>query len=111
MGVGSDTNWIVGGDFNVSVLFDVPKDRGNRETLRRLNRLRLTDCLSHTQGGPGAVPTFQHTSKTVEHQLDYCFVSPAMLKRLTRARVPTHEEVFGRKPRLSDHLPILCEFD
>lgn len=110
-GISDDANWIVGGDFNVSVRFDGPKDRGNRETLRRLNCFGLTDCLSHCHGGAGAVPTFQHTSKTVEHQLDYCFVSPSMLERLRRAQVPAPEEVFGRKPRLSDHLPILCEFD
>lgn len=100
-GVGGDANWIVGGDLNTSVLFDEPKDRGNRETLRRLNSLGLTDCLSHFHCG--AVPTFQHSSKTVEHQLDYCFVNPSMLERLTQARVPSREMVFHLKPRLSDH--------
>ena len=33
-----------------------------------------------------------------------------MLERLTQATVPNHEDVFDRKPRLSDHLPVLCEF-
>ena len=103
------TNWIVAGDFNSSVLFDEPKDRGNREIVARLNALGLADCLSHFHHGP--IPTFQHTNKTVEHQLDYCYVNGPMLERLTLARVPGHEEVFHRGPRLSDHLPILCEFD
>ena len=40
-----------------------------------------------------------------------CYVNAPMLKRLRRARVPSHEEVFSGKPRLSDHLPIVCEFD
>ena len=107
-GVSDDTNWIVGGDFNSSVLFDEPKDRGNRQIIERLNDLGLTDCLSHYHGAP--VPTFQHTRKTVDHQLDYCYANGLMLERLTDARVPSHEAVFGREPRLSDHLPILCEF-
>lgn len=104
-----ETNWIVGGDFNSSVLFDEPKDRGNRQVIERLNTLGLTDCLSHHHGSP--VPTFQHSTKTVDHQLDYCYVNAPMLDRLAGARVPSREEVFDRKPRLSDHLPILCEFD
>lgn len=107
--ISDDTNWIVGGDFNSSVLFDEPKDRGNREFVERLNSLGLTDCLSHFHDGP--IPTFQHTTKKVEHQIDYCYVNRPMLGRLTEARVPHHEEVFHTEPRLSDHLPILCKFD
>ena len=108
-GISDDTNWIVGGDLNSSVKFDEPKDRGNREIVGRLNALGLTDCLSHYHGG--AVPTFQHSGKSIEHQLDYCYVNAPMLERLTQARVPSAEDVFHRRPRLSDHLPILCEFD
>ena len=106
--ISDDTNWIVGGDFNSSVKFDEPKDRGNREIIERLNALGLTDCLSHFHDGP--IPTFQQSRKTVEHQIDYCYVNTPILKRLTQARVPSHEDVFHPKPRLSDHLPILCEF-
>lgn len=107
--ISDDANWIVGGDFNSSVLFDVPRDTGNREIIERLNALGLTDCLSHSRGRP--VPTYQHPRKMVDHQLDYCYVNDPMLKRLRRARVPSHEEVFDPTPRLSDHLPIVCEFD
>jgi len=108
-GISDDTNWIVAGDFNSSVLFDEPIDTGNREIIERLNALGLTDCLSHSHRGP--VPTFQHTSKSVDHQLDYCYVNAPMLRRLRKARVPNHEEVFYTTPRLSDHLPIVCEFN
>lgn len=108
-GIGDETNWIVAGDFNTSVLLDEPKDRGNKETLCRLNGLGLVDCLSHFHCG--AIPTFQDTSKTVRKQLDYCFVNGSMLKRLRQAKVPSHQEIFGSRPRLSDHLPILCEFN
>ena len=102
------TNWIVTGDFNSSVKLDIPKDRGNREIVERLNSLGLIDCLSYF--GKGAVPTFQSPRKYVEHQLDYCYVSPSMLARLKSASVMDRDKVFGGVPRLSDHLPILCEF-
>ena len=108
-GISDDANWIVAGDFNSSVLFDEPRDRGNREIIERLNALGLNDCLSHVLGCP--VPTFQHSRKMIDHQLDYCYVNAPMLRRLRQARVPRHEDVFGPKPRLSDHLPIVCEFD
>ena len=57
------------------------------------------------------MPTFQHSSKAIEDQLDYLYVNAPLLDRLKNARVPGHEEVFGTEPRLSDHLPIVCEFD
>lgn len=104
-----DTNWIVGGDFNSSVKFDQPRNRGNREIVDRMAKLGLTDCLC--PGAVDPVPTFQHTSKQVEHQLDYLYVNGPVLKRLRTARVPGRGEIFDRKPRVSDHLPIVCEFN
>jgi len=104
-----ETNWIVGGDFNSSVLFDKPKDRGNGEIIRRMNALGMTDCLSHDSGQP--VPTFRHAGGSISHQLDYCYVSAGLLERLRCARVLSRQEVFGPTPKLSDHLPIVCEFD
>ena len=35
--ISRDTNWIVAGDFNSSVLFDKPRDRGNWRIGKRLN--------------------------------------------------------------------------
>ncbi len=105
----NDRNWIVGGDFNTSVRLDIPRNRGNQEIIDRLNSLGLTDCLSHYHHG--GVATYQNMNKVVKHQLDYCYVNATMLDRLTQVRVPKHEEVFDQKPRLSDHLPIVCEFD
>ena len=106
--IADDTNWIVGGDFNSSVKFDIPRDRGNREIVDRMTKLGLTDCLSPRAAKP--VPTFQHTSKVVEHQLDYLYVNEQLRKRLEAARVPDHKEIFDPEPRVSDHLPIVCEF-
>ena len=69
-----DKNWIVGGDFNSSIKFDKPTNRGNQEIVDRLRGLGLEDCLSHCNHGR-PVETFQHTSKIVEHQLDYIYVT------------------------------------
>ena len=102
-------NWIVSGDFNNSVKFYPERERDSCGIVARPRALGLTDCLGHVEGGP--VPTFQATNKAINYQLDYCFVNAPMLQRLTKAQVLDREEVFGRVPRLSDHLPILCEFD
>ena len=107
--LGDSVPWIVGGDFNSSVLFDQPKDRGNREIIKRMNKLGLTDCLSHFEGK--FVPTFKSPVGSVIHQLDYCYVNNPLMKRFLQARVPDQSEIFSRQPkRLSDHLPIICEF-
>ena len=58
-----ETHWVVGSDFNSSVLFDHPNDRGNREIIRRLNDLGLTDCLSYYSDGP--VPTFRQARGSI----------------------------------------------
>lgn len=101
--------WIVGGDFNTSVLFDNPKDRGNRVVIQRMIELGLTECLSHSECKP--VPTFKSTHGSVNHQLDYLYVNTSLMKRLVRAYVPDQSEIFESKPKmLSDHLPIICEF-
>ena len=74
-----------------------------------MTKLGLTDCLSPDAEKP--VPTFQQTTKAVEHQLDYLYVSTPLLKRLRNARVPSRQEVFDQVPRVSDHLPVVCEFN
>ena len=72
--------WIVGGDFNTSVLFDIPSDRGNRQFLQRLTDLGMTECLSTYQGNP--TPTFKHSRSSIRHQLDYIFVSNELFQDL-----------------------------
>ena len=57
------------------------------------------------------MPTFQQTSKAVDHQLDYLYVNEPLRKRREPARVPDREEIFDQVPRVSDHLPIVCEFN
>lgn len=106
--LGDGTNWIVGGDFNSSKLFDCPKDRGNGEFVQRMKCLGLVDGLSRHNGG--AEPTFQNVGGSVVHQLDYVYLNGPMLERLVGATVLPRDEVFGPTPRLSDHLPVVCEF-
>lgn len=107
--IDDSTTWIVGGDFNTSVLFDNPKDRGNRMVIKRMNKLGLTDCLSHVKGNP--VPTYKSPRGSFIHQLDYCYVNKPLMKRLAQVHVPDRSEIFESKPKmLSDHLPIICEF-
>ncbi len=102
-------NWIVAGDFNSSLLFDRPVDRCNWQIAKRMNELGLTDCLSQSRGQP--VATFRHSGGTARHQIDYCYVNRPLLDRLNRVRVLDRADVFDRADPLSDHLPIICEFD
>lgn len=101
--------WIVGGDFNTSIHFDKPRDRGNQEVIARMNHCGFEDCLSKHHAE--YVPTFRHSRGRVTHQLDYCYVNSPLLKQLRHVSVLGRAEVFQRKPMLSDHLPIICEFD
>ena len=102
--------WIVGGDFNTSVLFDEPRDRGNRLVIQRMIELGLTECLSHSECKP--VPTFKPPIGSVIHQLDYCYVNKPLMNRYVHTHVPDQPEIFGngQSKALSDHLPIVCEF-
>ena len=76
--------------------------------IRRMNKIGLTDCLSHFEVNP--VPTFRQSRGSVIHQLDYCYVNKPLMKRFVRAQVPDQLEIFSREPKmLSDHLPIICE--
>ena len=99
--------WIVGGDFNTSVLFDIPSDRGNRQFLQRLTDLGMAECLSTYQGNP--TPTFKHSRGSIRHQLDYIFVSDELFQDLGSCSTGDKEAIFGNS--LSDHLPVIADFD
>jgi exonuclease III len=99
--------WIVGGDFNTSVLFDIPSDRGNRQFLQRLTDLGMAECLSTYQGNP--TPTFKHSRGSIRHQLDYMFVSDELFLELNSCSTGKKKEIFGNS--LSDHLPVIADFD
>ena len=104
----SDLPWIVGGDFNLSVDFDLPKNRGNQEVLDRMKAIDFEECLFRVKGVP--TPTFRNVrSKEWIHQLDRLFVSPQLIEKLTKCEVS--EANFVVENRLSDHLPIIAEFE
>jgi endonuclease/exonuclease/phosphatase family metal-dependent hydrolase len=101
--------WLVGGDFNLSESFDWrPKGpRGNKEYLDRMAALGLVECLRQSTGC--VTPTFRNTDgQAVKHQLDHIFVSRQLALALAACRTGSQEQVFGR---LSDHLPVLADFD
>lgn len=102
--------WIVGGDLNASVRFDERKDRGNQMILDRMADIGLPNIVRGANGSP--VPTFRHSFGGLVDQLDYLFANRFLLDRLTRVEVfPDVDRVFGQRPMLSDHLPIIADFD
>jgi exonuclease III len=104
----SNVLWIVGGDFNSSPTFDVPKNRGNQEVLDRMNALDLKECLFHSRGF--LTSTFKNPSnQKVIHQIDHLFVSSVLVEKLKNCKVEAAEIIFDSY--LSDHLPIIANFN
>jgi exonuclease III len=111
MSIAAEDLFIVGGDLNSSETFDYlwrGGPRGNREIMDRMNALGFYDCLRMFKGQ--LTPTFRHSGKSFVHQLDHLYVTPRLLSRLTRCDVGSAERVWGSKPTLSDHLPIVADF-
>ena len=109
MKIAGDDPFIVAGDLNSSETFDYPKPRGNREVMERMNALGLADCLRTFKGQ--LTPTFRTPrGGFVTHQLDYLYVTSALLRNLVWCDVGSAERVFGSTPSLSDHLPIVADF-
>lgn len=112
MGIAGDEPFVVGGDFNSCETLDPPASgnrRGNREGMERMNALGFRDCLRTCQGW--LVPAFRWSDGSVIHQLDYLYATEAMLGNLVGCDVGSAERVFGSIPRLSDHLPIVADFN
>ncbi len=102
--------WIVAGDFNLSETFDLWRGgpRGNREYLDRMAELGLVECLRHSK--EMLTPTFRHRNGVVKDQIDYVFVSPVLAKKLFSCDTGSSDRVFDPSGRLSDHLPIVADF-
>lgn len=114
----SDGNWIVGGDYNISETFDREwqdehgvkygiRSSGNREILDRMQQLGFTECLRGNNGK--IIPTFRHSNKEVAHQIDHLFVTNNLYQRLKGCTVGDESVIFGKS--LSDHLPIVADFE
>jgi len=102
--------WIVGGDLNASVTFDIlwgKKPRGNQELLDRMQNLGFKELLYQAKGE--LTPTYKHTNNEVIHQMDHLFVEERIFNYIIDCDVGNADLVFGNK--LSDHLPIIAEFN
>lgn len=109
MHIQQDERFVVAGDFNSSETLDVPRPRGNRDIMDRLNGLGLTEVLRKSRGA--LTPTFRTPrGGFITHQLDHMYVTDALVSGLVTCDVGTAERVFETKPTLSDHLPIVAEF-
>jgi len=108
MKIRPEERFVVAGDFNSSETFDIPKPRGNRDIMDRLNSLGLTEVLRVSRGE--LTPTFRHSTGSIDHQIDHMYVSDRLLGELDSCDVGSAERVFGRNPMLSDHLPIVADF-
>jgi hypothetical protein len=108
MSIMAEEPFIVGADLNSSETIDIPRPRGNREIMDRMNALGFYDCLRMFKGQ--LTPTFRTPRGSVVHQLDHLYVTPSLLSRLTWCDIGSAERVFGATPMLSDHLPIVADF-
>ena len=110
MHIANEEPFIVAGDLNSSETFDYPRPKGNREVMERMNSLGLYDCLRMFQGK--LTPTFRTPrGGMVIHQLDHLYVTPMLLSRLAHCDVGSAERVLEPRPMLSDHLPIVADFN
>jgi exonuclease III len=102
--------WIIGGDFNLSETFDsrAGGPRGNREFLDRMAALGLTECLRQYQ--TRLTPTFRNANnRNVLHQIDHLFVTAGLASQINQCSTGATTEIFDHN--LSDHLPIIVEFN
>lgn len=101
---------VVAGDFNMSETFDAWRGgpRGNREYLDRMQALGLIECLRATTGQ--LTPTFRNPRDgKIIHQIDHLFVSDPVATYLKSCKTGDQSYIFGHA--LSDHLPIIADFD
>ncbi len=108
--VKSESYYIVGGDYNLSVTFDSwqKKPRGNQEYLDRMKNIGFIECLK--EFNCKLVPTFKNSSNgKIIHQMDHLFVIQSLYSKLNNCHLGDADVIF--KNNLSDHLPIIADFD
>jgi exonuclease III len=66
-----------------------------------------TGCLRQATGQ--LTPTFRHSTGSVRAQIDHLLTSATLTQRLRDCRVGSAKRVFDGG--LSDHLPIIANFD
>ena len=105
----STGNWLIGGDFNSSILFDRgAQPRGNQEIIDRMNSLDLFDCVTAFFGKP--IPTFRNVrGGKVVHQLDYLYADSELITNIQATSVIGNQNIF--EDSISDHLPVVTDFN
>lgn len=118
--VSNNEKWIVGGDYNSSETFDKEwqtrnrvryaiRSSGNKEILDRMYEIGFTECL-RKYNSDKIVPTFMNRSnKEIVHQIDHLFVTNNFYARLNKCTTGDKSIIFDKE--LSDHLPIIADFD
>jgi len=103
--------WVVAGDLNSSVTFDVDQggsSHGNQVIQDRMSNLGFIECLLFSQGE--LTPTFKNPSNgKVIHQMDHLYVPELMRAGLLSCMTGDVKRIFDNS--LSDHLPIIAEFE
>lgn len=92
------------------LLPDVRSNLGlrNQEILDRMKAAGFTEILSEKMGM--LTPTFRNPSGgKILHQIDHFIVSEDFVPKVTSCQVRNQDIVFGRN--LSDHLPIIADFE
>jgi len=93
---------IIGGDFNMSETFMTLRDWGllAAEMIERLAGLGFRDPLLERSDSF----TFITPDRKRRYRIDYLFIPEKF--NVLGVSSPEEDEIFGEKPRLSDHLPI-----
>ena len=97
---------IIGGDFNMDERFENNlKEWGKLAKMMKdeLYKLGYNEILSHKFGQDAY--TFITPNKKRRYQLDYLFI-PRHIK-IKEIKLADENQIFNKKPRLSDHLPII----
>jgi exonuclease III len=100
------------GDFNSNTIWDKPRRVGNHtDVVNTLAKKGISSVYHqhHNQThGTEQHPTFslyRHQNKP--YHLDYCFASADFTSKLKHVEIGSHQDWCG----LSDHLPLMAEFD
>ncbi|HZT06042.1 MAG TPA: endonuclease/exonuclease/phosphatase family protein [Chloroflexota bacterium] len=105
---------VLGGDFNVSTASNPDKPEWKRydAILRAVEALGLVHLAEVVPERPPAPPCCSCHEPACRHlitfngsQMDYLYATPELAKRAQRLLLPADTSV------LSDHVPIVCEFD
>jgi len=102
--------YIIGGDFNLSTTFDSwgKNPRGNQEYLDRMRDIGLIECLK--EYNERLIPTFKNPKNNmILHQIDHLFVTSKLYTKINYCHIGDESLIYGNK--LSDHLPIIADFN